>query len=199
MPNNTLSGQPTTSSTGPAVAPELSGPTVRVDSDALLPPVELKDLTTHEVLEQAGATSSQTAEDAVRRWAAAVTVRRGVSDATVIGYPTSSLHTRQFWEGSVTDVRNGEFTAIVQDRTNPDNPDEQVVFGFDEISDTDRSLVKPGAPFYWVIGLERTPAGQQKNISLIRFRRTPPLSRSALVRAKSRANEFLSFTATDKR
>jgi hypothetical protein len=85
----------------------------------------------------------------------------------------STLQTRQLWEGTVTELCNGGFTAILSDKTNPSNPDEQATFDNAEISPDDQPLVGPGSSFYWIIGSERTAGGQVKNVSMVQFRRLP--------------------------
>lgn len=99
------------------------------------------------------------------------------------------LKTRQLWEGTVTEVRSNGFVAVLQDRTNPKNPDEQVALEFDttEVSPEDLALVKPGFSFYWIIGNELTAARQSKNVSMLQFRRVPAWTEEALAQAKSNA------------
>ena len=100
------------------------------------------------------------------------------------------LQTRQLWEGTVTEVRDGEFVAILSDRTSPKNPDEQVAFDFGEVSPADRELVRPGSVLYWIVGSERTVGGQVKNVSILQFRRVPAWTQSALSRAAVRAQRI---------
>jgi len=60
---------------------------------------------------------------------------------------TPVLKTRQLWEGTVTEVRDVGFVAILSDKTNPRNPAEQATFEFDniEISPEDQKLISPGS------------------------------------------------------
>jgi hypothetical protein len=108
-----------------------------------------------------------------------------------IGAPGRSprLKTRQLWEGTVTELGDKGFVAVLTDKTNPNNPDEQVTFDFDntEISPEDQKLVCPGSSFYWIIGNERTLAGQVKNVSMLQFRRVPAWTERRLARAADRA------------
>lgn len=101
----------------------------------------------------------------------------------------SSLRTHQLWEGTVIEARERGFVARLTDRTNPDNPDEQALFDYDEISPEDRNLLRPGSTFYWIIGNEKTPGGQVKNVSIVQMRRLPGWTRSALARAARRAQQ----------
>jgi hypothetical protein len=98
-----------------------------------------------------------------------------------------ALRTDQFWEGTITEVRPKDFVALLVDQTNPNNPDEQVVFDAAEVSESDRAYIQPGAAFYWIIGSERSPAGQIRNVSIVEFRRVPTWTRSAIARAADRA------------
>jgi hypothetical protein len=102
------------------------------------------------------------------------------------------LKTRQLWEGTVVEVREGGFVAVLTDKTNPASPDEQASFDFDntEISPDDLRLINPGATFYWVIGNERTVAGQVKNVSMLQFRRVPAWTQHRLDRAADSARRL---------
>lgn len=102
----------------------------------------------------------------------------------------SVLQTKQLWEGTVVDVRKNEFLAIVNDRTEPSNPEEEVSFDLADISEQDLKLVEVGASFYWVIGRERTPAGTIRNISSVQFRRIPSWSSGAISEIATRAGRF---------
>ena len=101
-----------------------------------------------------------------------------------------TLQIRQLWEGTVTEVHEDEFVAMLSDKSNPQNPNEQATFQYIEVSDDDRSLVKPGSVFYWAIGTQRTPAGQVKNVSGIDFQRAPAWTRGALSDAFVRARRI---------
>ncbi len=101
-----------------------------------------------------------------------------------------SLRPRQLWEGTVIERQNGSFIARVNDRTNPSNPDEVVIFEFDELSQEDKKLVEPGASFYWTIGTERSPAGTIRNVEMVSFRRLPRWSSSSVREAEQEAREI---------
>ena len=79
----------------------------------------------------------------------------------------AALLTQQLWEGTVVGVEKNEFVAVVNDKTEPSNPEEEVSFDLADVSEQDRSLVQIGASFYWLIGRERTPAGTIRNISAL--------------------------------
>ena len=102
------------------------------------------------------------------------------------------LKTRQLWEGVVTEVKEGGFVAVLSDKTNRKNPDEQATFEFDntEISPEDVKLIKPGSSFYWVIGSVSTPANQVINASMVQFRRVPAWTQKGLQRADEQARRL---------
>ena len=113
-----------------------------------------------------------------------------IAEPVVANRPSgASFEARQTWEGVITAVRGEEFVSLMDDRTNPSSPDEEIVFDFGEVSPSERSLITVGAVFYLFIGVERATGGQQKNVSIIKFRRLPIWTRSALNRVESRANE----------
>ncbi len=99
------------------------------------------------------------------------------------------LQTRQLWEGTVTQVSNGGFIAVVSDKTDPTNPQEQVSFDLGDVSDEDHELVRVGSSFYWIIGRERT-GGTVRNVSIVQFRRVPAWTASAMSKASERARRF---------
>lgn len=103
-----------------------------------------------------------------------------------------TLKTRQIWEGTVTQVRKEGFVAVLSDKTNTSNPDEQASFDFDntEISPEDLKLVQPGSSFYWIIGNEKTYGGQIRNVSMLQFRRMPTWTKQKLTKAAEDARRF---------
>jgi hypothetical protein len=66
-----------------------------------------------------------------------------------------------------------EFSARLKDRTNAEAADEFVTLSLDEVPESDRALVQPGAVFYWFIGYDVSRFGQLTRTSRIRFRRLP--------------------------
>lgn len=80
----------------------------------------------------------------------------------------------QQWEGVVaTEPREGEFSAVLRDLTNPTYSEEQAMLSLEHVPPPDRKLVVPGAVFYWSVGYEDTPTGTRRTISVLRFRRLP--------------------------
>jgi hypothetical protein len=98
----------------------------------------------------------------------------------------------QKWEGRVLQVSADDFTAIVTDKTNPSNDDEEIVFDIEDVSDDDRELVAPGAVFYWSIGYDDS-SGSRRRVSQIRFRRLPGMSSREIKEAEKKALEFASI------
>ncbi|MFZ0796818.1 MAG: hypothetical protein WAM98_03450 [Terriglobales bacterium] len=97
-----------------------------------------------------------------------------------------ALQIKQLWEGTVTELRGGTFVAVLNDKSRPSSPAEQVEFESIELREDDWPLVAPGAVFYWMIGTERTPSGQVRNISNIEFSRLPIWTRSSLKTASEK-------------
>ena len=94
----------------------------------------------------------------------------------------------QEWEGVVEEVGEDSFDARLVDRTQ-DSPDEVLEdFPLDDISEEDRSLVAPGAVFYWCIGY-RVRKGQRSRMSEIRFRRLPAWGEGEIEEARQKAEE----------
>lgn len=99
-----------------------------------------------------------------------------------------SLLIKQLWEGTVTEVRGETFVAVLSDKSRPDSPEENVEFESVELREDDLPLVAPGSVFYWMIGTERTPSGQVRNISNIEFSRLPVWTRGSIRAASEKAS-----------
>lgn len=95
----------------------------------------------------------------------------------------------QKWEGTVLQVLEDSFFARLVDLTN-DDVDEEAEFPMEEVSDADRSLIAPGAVFYWNIGYIDNISGQRTRASVIRFRRLPVWRSEELERAKREAQHL---------
>lgn len=88
----------------------------------------------------------------------------------------------QSWEGRViyNDPSESEFVAIIRDLTAKENPDEEVVIGYESVLESDRELISEGSIFFWNVGRQRKVSSDGKsgpsiNKFEIRFRRLPPL------------------------
>ena len=104
--------------------------------------------------------------------------------------PTSHLLVLQKWEGSVTAVEHGVFSAVLRDLTDPAHADERIDLPFDEVTEGDRGLIAVGAVFYWCIGYRDQADGQRERVSLIRFQRLPAWTRRELAEARAAAEKL---------
>ena len=99
------------------------------------------------------------------------------------------------WEGVVERVSaSGFFGRLVQlDNGHTSSARIQFTeFAFDDLSnESDRSLVQPGAIFYWTIGRSKNAAGTSTNMSLVRFRRIPSAGPKQRHRAHLEAEDLL--------
>lgn len=93
----------------------------------------------------------------------------------------------QQWECVVTDHSDDVVWAELEDLTNPANVPETAEFLVKEISESDRSLIAPGAVFYWTIGYDYSEGGQIRRFSEIRMRRSAVWSTRSLERIRSEA------------
>jgi hypothetical protein len=111
---------------------------------------------------------------------------------------TSSLRPSQEWEGKVVRVEDDAFVALLYDKTNRENPTEEVRLDASDISDDQWSTVRPGAIFYWTIGREKSPAGQIRNISEIVFQRSPRWTVKMIQSSKERARSLARVFSDDE-
>lgn len=94
-------------------------------------------------------------------------------------------HVVQSWKGRVVydDKDRKEFVAILSDKTNPGNYDEEVLLPYSAVTPSDVKLISEGAVFFWTIGKFQTKnkgdaskPGPIINMQQLRFRRLPGLS-----------------------
>lgn len=93
----------------------------------------------------------------------------------------------QQWEGTVTEIADGDFTAELRDLTEPASHREEATFELEEVSPGDQSLLAPGAVFRWSIGYRTSASGQRERVSQLRFVRIPGWRKSAVEEIKRRA------------
>jgi hypothetical protein len=122
----------------------------------------------------------------------------------VVGVPRSShpnyrLQLLQQWECVVRSVSTDEMLAVMYDLNDPSKPEEEAPFPLEEVPDSDRAFVEPGAVFYWSIGYRTSATGQKDRISQIRFRRLPPLTATERREADREASEFEELLDDSKR
>lgn len=80
----------------------------------------------------------------------------------------------QRWIGHVTKIEKDKFFSRLDDLTSPGTY-ETGEFEISEVSPEDKKLLDRGAIFYWSIG-ETMSNGQLKKESIIRFKRSSPLT-----------------------
>ena len=95
----------------------------------------------------------------------------------------------QRWVGRVEHVDGHRFVAVLDDATSSLCPQEQVELDLSEVSESDLTLLVPGATFYWSIGYRDTPGGQRERISTLRFARHPRLSKTEVSRIFEHADQ----------
>lgn len=95
----------------------------------------------------------------------------------------------QKWEGVVTEIEDDSFTARLTDLTQGGS-DEIIEFSFDDVPSDDRSLIQEDAIFYWNIGFE-TMRGQDRKVSLIKFRRLPRWSKKKIQAMREKGEDLM--------
>ena len=106
--------------------------------------------------------------------------------------PSSSLYPTQEWEGKVTEIRDDEFDARLIDVTAGDEVDREVAtIPLEEVGTEDRTLMRVGSIFRWVIGYERSVAGTRRRVSQIVFLDSPRLTERDLERGRKWAEWLL--------
>lgn len=118
-------------------------------------------------------------------------VDRIASSAFSTSSPTR-FDLRQQWEGTIVDVGADSFTVTLKDLTDPSNSEESAELFLEDIGESDRDLVEPGAVFYWSVGYEDTSRGRERK-SIIRFRRLPGWSRQEMDAVKAKTDELSSY------
>ena len=84
--------------------------------------------------------------------------------------PSATLHPTQEWEGQVTEIRDHEFEAWLLDVTAGDVVDREVAtIPLEEVGTEDRTLMRVGSIFRWVVGYERSVGGTRRRVSQIVF------------------------------
>jgi hypothetical protein len=101
-----------------------------------------------------------------------------------------SFQLLQQWEGQVKEVTHDSIVAVVSDKTNLDNEDEEVELDLAEIDPDDLYLVRPGSLFYWSVGYEGGRGIPRQRVSRIRFKRLPGITTRDIGRAKKNALKF---------
>lgn len=103
----------------------------------------------------------------------------------------------QEYEGEVLSIRASDFVARLTDLTDMGAPRLEATFSIDEVSPSDKPLMREGAVFYWVIGFKDYPNGQRKTEQFLRFRRLPIWSKRDIARLEARMDELKAFLQSD--
>jgi len=118
---------------------------------------------------------------------------------TTIIEPRGRFQSLQQYEGVVLSVGEESFWAKLTDKAAPGREDEEGEFAIEEVSETDRHLITPGAVFYWHLGYHDSVSRQRTRQSIILFRRLPAISGDCLERSRKKAQEFLeAFALAEK-
>lgn len=97
----------------------------------------------------------------------------------------------QEWEGYVIRVNQSSFTARLVDLTaGATREEEEADFPLDDLSDSDRTVIRAGSLFRWAIGYRRAPGGSKERVSRIVFRRLPAWTHRELDRNRKDAAEW---------
>jgi len=102
---------------------------------------------------------------------------------------------KQQWAGVVIAIDPETFTVQLNDKTNPENPDEIITLDKEEVDQSEQSLITLGALLYWHIGYRWSAKMSKERFSKIRFRRLPSWSKQELDEAKLQAAKLEAFFA----
>ena len=105
--------------------------------------------------------------------------------------PRPRLIALQEWEGYVTDVHKGGFTAHLVDTTRAEGTAPEVAeFLISDVADDDLDLLRLGAIFRWSIGHIRDQGTTKIRASQIVFRQLPKWREQDLAEARETAKEI---------
>ena len=105
----------------------------------------------------------------------------------------------QEWEGYVTLVGEGIFTARLLDLTTGDDVEEEEAdFSIASLSDDNKTLLRVGGIFRWAIGFQRTIDGAKRHASIIVFRRIPAWTTRDFEQAALEAEDLLKIEWKDE-
>lgn len=106
--------------------------------------------------------------------------------------PSRSLLSLIEWEGYIDSIDEKEFSVrMVNIRSKSPLPVDLATFSKDDISEYDRKLLRVGAIVRWIIGRERLPTGQIRNVAELYFRKLPAHSKKDYRRACEKAEALL--------
>lgn len=95
----------------------------------------------------------------------------------------------QEWEGQVQEVGTFNFSARLVDLTAGETSEtEEVDLPFDDVAESDRALLIPGAVFRWIVGY-RYIDGQKERFTRIAIRRLPMWTDQEILSANKEADQ----------
>src|SRR5439155_16079122 len=92
------------------------------------------------------------------------------------------------WQGQVLDVSGNRFSAVLLD-LNTSDLTEFAEFSFNEVSEDDIGLVRPGATFYWYIFSQTKVNGKINRETSIWFRRSARMNTEVYSEALKKVND----------
>jgi hypothetical protein len=95
----------------------------------------------------------------------------------------------QKWEGQVTSIGEDSFRAQIRPIVGEGTADQVAEIYINDVAESDRLLIEPGAIFYWSIGYLDRPSGRLR-ASILRFRRLPTWTKQEIERAEVKAREL---------
>ena len=114
------------------------------------------------------------------------------SDQKAFWLNSRSLTPIAEWEGYIEQITEKEFfVKMVNINTNESMLVDLATFSINDVSEHDLKLLKEGAYVRFVLGRERLPSGQIRNVSHLYFRRLSHHSEKGLDRANQKAKDLL--------
>ena len=103
----------------------------------------------------------------------------------------------QQWEGRVTEIREGEFSARLVDLTALETEErEQADFLIIDLSEADRRMLRDNALFRWLIGYRYIGSTKERFMRIV-FRRLPAWTETELKLARKAAEQLESRMVWD--
>jgi hypothetical protein len=111
---------------------------------------------------------------------------------------TAGLLPYQTWEGVVMECNGTLMFVKLIDKTGA-YPDHVAEIRLNQVTKRDRSLVRPGAVFYWLLYKDRKRSGSSPGSGVrqeLRFRRTPHWTEAQLAEISRKADELAELFAS---
>lgn len=108
------------------------------------------------------------------------------------------VNVRERWDGFVAEIyEDRSFRVEVKRAGGQDDLAVITEFELDEVSSSERSLVRAGAPLFLIVSRQRLPRGNVRTMSSIRFRRVAAWKEDELALAHERAEKSLQQMGMD--